>query len=60
MNSPTINPESIGPDVRAVHIDIARAHRDASFKIGYTAPKAAKSCRRMMRAHALKARGKIV
>lgn len=48
-----------GPDVRAVHCDIARAHRDASLKLAYTMPSTAKQCRRLMRYHALRFRGII-
>jgi hypothetical protein len=58
MNT-TIAPQIHGPDVRAVHVDMARAHRDASLSLRYTVPGAAKVCRKLMRLHALKARGKI-
>jgi hypothetical protein len=44
-------------DVHGVNLYIARAYRDASLKIGYAAPKAARTCRQLMREHALKARG---
>lgn len=54
MNAtPVLPPRS---PLAAVHLDMAIAHRDASLKTGYAFPSVAKTCRKLMREHALKAR----
>lgn len=50
---------TFGIGLAAVHLDMARAHRNASLHLAYTLPNTAKKCRHLMRYHALKARGKI-